>query len=209
MSDSFHCQLWFSPSLFSRAFLNMHALHFFSPPYRNQMDVLCSCLCSLKLCFMCGWPNFQVGSILQFGDWSRRMSCRQTDRKTQKAHQPARINASALPVGVPTHSYYENSLSLLFFEQNSASFVVICSRRMQKRVGILYATHFLLLHYIIYSTVYSDERTQDSAIVLSILYSQGEKKPDKFNTVRKVDSLIFFLKSPETQPVCLSGHILT
>lgn len=105
------------------------------------------------------------------------MSCRQTVRKTQKAHQPARINASALPVGVPTHSYYENSLSLLFFEQNSASFVVICSRRMQKRVGILYATHFLLLHYIIYSTVYSDERTQDSAIVLSIhLLLAGRKK---------------------------------
>lgn len=155
---------------------------------------------------ICGWPNFQVGSILQFGDWSRGMSCRQTDRQTQKAHQPASINASVLSIGVPTHSYYENSLNLLFFEPNSASFVVICSRRMEKRAGILYATHFLLLHYTIYSTVHSDERTPDSAAVSFILCSQGEKT---VTNSEKVDSLTFFPKSSKMQPVCLSGHIVT
>lgn len=42
---------------------------FFPPPYRIQMHVPRSCLCSpLPSCFICGWPNFQVGSILQFGD---------------------------------------------------------------------------------------------------------------------------------------------
>lgn len=98
------------------------------------------------------------------------------DRQTQQAHQPASINASALPGGVPTHSY-ENSLSLLFFEPNSASFFVICSRRMEKRADILYATHFLLLHCTIYSTVHSDEITPDSAIVSSIhLILAGRKK---------------------------------
>lgn len=40
-----------------------------------------------------------------------------------------------------------------------------------------------------------------------ILDLQGEK--NKFIMVRKVDSLIFFPKSPEMQPVCLSGHIVT
>lgn len=67
MSDSSHCQLLFS-LLSSRAFLNMHALHFFfPPPYRIQVDVPCSCHCSAlpssaALCYL--W-------LTQFPGWIR------------------------------------------------------------------------------------------------------------------------------------------
>lgn len=74
MSDSTHCQLLYS-LLSSNAFLNMHALHF-PTTFQMKMDVpyarsfsllppLSSCLCSLQLRFICGWPNFQVCSILR------------------------------------------------------------------------------------------------------------------------------------------------
>lgn len=90
MSDFTHCQLLYSP-LSSSAFLNMHALHFLTT-FQIQMDVPCSrlhsllppltyCFCSLQLRFICGWPNFQVWSIL----WcrGRLWSSRLTDRQTQ------------------------------------------------------------------------------------------------------------------------------
>lgn len=90
MSDFTHCQLLYSP-LSSSAFLNMHALHFLTT-FQIQMDVPCSrlhsllpplpyCFCSLQLCFICGWPNFQVWSIL----WcrGRLWSSRLTDWQTQ------------------------------------------------------------------------------------------------------------------------------
>lgn len=93
MSDFTHCQLLYSP-LSSSAFLNMHALHF-PTTFQIQMDVPCSrlhsllpplpsCLCSLHLCFICGWPNFQVWSILQCRGrlWSDRLTDRHKGAST-------------------------------------------------------------------------------------------------------------------------------
>lgn len=117
MSDFTHCQLLYSP-LSSSAFLNMHALHFLTT-FQIQMDVPCSrlhsllpplpyCFCSLQLCFICGWPNFQVWSILWCRGrlWSSRLTDWLTDR--HKAHQRAGIDAYA----VPTHPFARMNPSL-------------------------------------------------------------------------------------------------
>lgn len=111
MSDSTHCQLLYS-LLSSNAFLNMHALHF-PTTFQMKMDVpyshlysllppLSSCLCSLQLGFICGWPNFQVWSILR---------CRGRLRDT-KAHQQAGMDASVVPITVPTHPFARMNPSL-------------------------------------------------------------------------------------------------
>lgn len=82
-----------------KAFLNMHALHFpttfpiqmdiplLSPPFSCRL--LCHPACRLPplsttALFICGWPNFQVWSILAVLQ-AHCIGGRQTDRQTQKA----------------------------------------------------------------------------------------------------------------------------
>lgn len=74
------------------------------------------------------------------------------------------------------------------------------------------------LHYTIYSSV-RDPKTQPLSRRLSVTGLRrirydftshrslgGKKKSESYIRVRKVDSLLFSLESPELQPVYLSGH---
>lgn len=57
----------------------MHALHFPAPPkFKRMSHTLYFLLSLLPSCFICGWPNFQVWSILQY--CGRLLSNTLTDR---------------------------------------------------------------------------------------------------------------------------------
>lgn len=168
MSDSTHCQLLHSP-LSSSAFLNMHALHF-PTTFQIQMDVPCSrlysllppipsCLCSLQLCFICGWPNFSrfdPSCGFEADCESGTLTDRQIDTK---AHRQAGMDASPVPITVPTIANEPITLRLLV--PNPAP--LLLSLRLQTYTH----THTHTLHPSCSSTtpVWSEERIGGSSIV--------------------------------------------
>lgn len=117
MSDFTHCQLLYT-RLPSSAFLNMHALHF-ATTFQIQMDVPCSFFYSplphLPLSCLCNSALFVVDPISRFDpSCGAEADCAETDRQTDKtkAHQLAGINASAVPITVPTHPFARMNPSL-------------------------------------------------------------------------------------------------
>lgn len=178
MSDSSHCQLLFSLSLSSRAFLNMHALLFFcltTLQKSNGCPLFMPLFSSATLLYL--WLTQFPGQIHPAVWRLGQENVLQTDRQTQKAHQPASVNASALPVGVPTHSYYENSLSLLFLSQTRL--LLLLFARDGCRSGRAYCTLHTSCSSTILFTVQFNLMREPETQPLShpfILYSQGGKK---------------------------------
>lgn len=152
MTDSTHCQLLYSP-LSSRAFLNMHALHFpatFQIQMSPALAPIISCLLShpaSSLCnssLFCGWPNFQVWSILQ----------RQTMKKQQQTDRQAQRHIKKLawmPVLFPLLCPLPSTLSLLC--QNSAD-----SLSLQQTHACAYTTCMRARTLLFHHTVWSEER---------------------------------------------------
>lgn len=114
-----HCQLLYSP-LSSSAFLNMHALHF-PTTFQIQMDVPCSPLLfssssSPLLPLLSATPLYLW--LTQFSGLIHPAVLRQTvERQTDwqidtKAHQQAGMDASTVPITVPTHPFARMNPSL-------------------------------------------------------------------------------------------------
>lgn len=96
-----------------------------------------------------------------------------TDRQTQKAHQPASMNASALPIGVPTHSDYENSPALLISSQTRHLLLSFAwDGWRNRRVYCTIHTSCSPLYYLQLC-----ERSKDSAIVSLILCNRAAENP--------------------------------
>lgn len=134
--------------LSSHAFLNMHALLFFPPTTLQNSDGCPLLLPLFSSAMLCNSALFVVDPIsrlhpsccLENGagvclfDRQTGRQTRQTDKTDRQDRQTDRhkrhtsqlgVNASALPIRVPTHSHYKNSLTLFFSRPNPASFVDI------------------------------------------------------------------------------------
>lgn len=217
-SDSSYCRLLFSLPLFlslshtlEPCFLKYACPTFFSPTTlqnSNECPSLVPLFSSAFLCFICGWPNFQVGSILQFGDWRGRMSSIETDRHKRHTSQLA-----WMPLLCPLECPPTPITRIARLSSLAAKLSIFCYHGGYTVRYTLPAPPLCYLQFC--------ERSKDSAIVSLILCNRAAENPQwlhitarwaekekkkRFIRVRKVDSLLFCPGSPDLQPVCLSGH---
>lgn len=125
----------------------------------------------------------------------------QTEKHTsQRAYVPLLCPLECPPTPITRIASVSSYLSqtrfllLLFARDGCRSGWAYCTLLTSCSPTVLFTVRFVLL---------KEPETQPLSHPF-ILYSQGEKKkPDKYIRVRKVDSLIFFPKSSEMQPVCV------
>lgn len=193
-------------------FLKYACPTFFSPTTlqnSNGCPSLVPLFSSAFLCFICGWPNFQVGSIMQFGDWRGRMSSIETDRHKRHTSQLA-----WMPLLCPLECPPTPITRIARLSSLAAKLAIFC---YHGGCTVRYTLPAPPLYYLQFC-----ERSKDSAIVLLILCNRAAENPQRlhiaacwavkkkrFIRVRKVDSLILPRGSRPAACVFIWPHIVT